>query len=147
MLRWLVETAIRLRVLVAAACVVLVVYGAYRIAQAGLDIFPEFAPKAVIVQTEAPGMTTEQVETRVSLPLERSLAGLANLDHVRAESIAGLSIVTAVFVDDSDVLRNRQFVAERLASAQAALPPRVTPVLVPGILSVEPCSSLLIVER
>ena len=131
MLRWLVEMAIRLRALVAAASVVLVVYGAYRIAQAGLDIFPEFAPKTVIVQTEAPGMTTEQVETRVSLPLERALAGLAKLDHVRAESIAGLSIVTAVFVDDSDILRNRQFVAERLASAQATLPPSVTPVVVP----------------
>jgi len=131
MLRALVAHAIRWRWLVVLACGVLVVYGAYRIANAGLDIFPEFSPKAVIVQTEVPGMTAEQVEIRVTLPLERALAGLNDLKHVRSESIEGLSIVTAVFEDGTDLFRNRQIVAERLASAQKELPARAAPVVVP----------------
>ena len=131
MLRFLVAAAIRWRGLVAGGCVVLIFYGAWRLSNAGLDIFPEFSPKAVVVQTEAPGMTTEQVERLVSTPLERVLAGLVGLDHVRSESIAGLSIITAVFDEGSELLRNRALVAERLVNVRGELPAGVAPTMVP----------------
>ena len=115
----------------AAACGVLITYGAWRLSIAGLDIFPEFSPKAVVVQTEAPGMTAEQVERLVTTPLERVLAGQGGLDYVRSESIESLSIITVVFDERSDLLRNRTFVAERLANVRSELPAGVVPVMVP----------------
>ena len=131
MLRFLVAAAIRGRGIVAAGCVVLIAYGAWRLSTAGLDIFPEFSPKAVVVQTEAPGMGAEQVERLVTTPLERVLAGLVGLEHVRSESIEGLSIITAVFDEGGDLLRSRAFVAERLANVRSELPTGVVPVMVP----------------
>jgi CzcA family heavy metal efflux pump len=132
MLAALVRLSIRYRGLVVALAILMTAYGAVQLSRAGLDIFPEFSPKAVIVQTEAPGLSANAVEVRVSQVLENALTGLIGLDHVRSESIEGLSIVTAVFRDDTDIYRNRQFVAERLAVAAAALPPTVaTPVAVP----------------
>ena len=131
MLRFLVAAAIRWRGLVAAGALVLMVYGGWRISTAGLDIFPEFSPKAVVVQTEAPGMTTERVERLVTAPVERALAGLVGLDHVRSESIESLSIVTAVFDERTDPLRNRAFVAERLSNVRTELPAGAVPVMVP----------------
>lgn len=132
MLRAIVDTAIRHRGMVLALAMVLVAYGAYRLAGAGLDIFPEFAPRLVVVQTEAPGLTAEEVETRVTLPIERALGGLIGLDHVRSESIQGLSIVTVVFAESSDTYRNRNQVAERLATARGRLPPGVgEPIIAP----------------
>lgn len=111
---------------------VLLGYGAARISAAGLDIFPEFSPRLVVVQTEAPGYAAEQVEVLVTAPIERSLRGLIGLDHVRSESIQGLSIVTAVFDDGTSNYTNRAQVSERLAAVRDLLPVGVVdPVPVP----------------
>ncbi len=132
MLNGIVAFSLRFRWLVVLLGGMLVAYGIYRGSQAGLDIFPEFSPKAVIIQTEAPGLATEQVELLVTQPIEQALSGLLGLDYARSESIQGLSIVTAVFADDTDLMRNRQFVAERLASVRGTLPlASVVPVIVP----------------
>lgn len=132
MLSALVRFSIARRAVVLAGAVALVVYGVFALSRTGLDIFPEFAPKLVVVQTEAPGLTTEQVEVLVTQPLEAALGGLVGLDHVRSESIAGLSIVTLVFDERSDNWRNRSQVNERLATAVAALPATAKePVMVP----------------
>jgi len=132
MLGAIVRFSIRYRGLVAGLAVVVSAYGVLQLSRAGLDIFPEFSPKAVIIQTEAPGMPAEEVEVLVSQVIENAMAGLVALDHVRSESIQGLSIVTVVFRDDTDIYRNRQFVVERLAGIESALPPTVaTPVAVP----------------
>ena len=132
MLSAIVAFSIRFPGLVVACALALLGAGAWRLAATGLDIFPEFSPKAVIVQTEAPGLTTEQVEAWVTRPIEHGLAGLLGLDHVRSESIEGLSVVTAVFTEGSDRLRIRQFVSERLTTVREQLPAGVSaPVVVP----------------
>jgi CzcA family heavy metal efflux pump len=107
-------------------------YAGYVLANAGLDVFPEFAPRQVIVQTEAPGMTAEQVELLVTQPIESAASGLIDLDEVRSESIQGLSVVTLVFESHTDVYRNRQLVSERLVSVANQLPDGVeAPAIVP----------------
>ncbi|MCB1747578.1 MAG: efflux RND transporter permease subunit [Gammaproteobacteria bacterium] len=132
MLSALVRFAIERRAVVLVLALALSVFGAWRLAGAGLDIFPEFAPQLVVVQTEAPGFTAEQVEMRVTQPLEAALGGLIDLDHVRSESIQGLSIVTLVFAEDSDTYRNRAQVTERLATVRAELPAAAAePVIAP----------------
>ena len=132
MLSSLIRFAIEQRAVVLVAAAVLTGFGIYRLAGAGLDIFPEFAPKLVVVQTEAPGFSAEEVETRVTQVLEAALGGLIDLDHIRSESIQGLSIVTVVFAERSDTWRNRAQVGERLAQARARLPVGVgEPVIAP----------------
>lgn len=122
MLAALVRFSVRFRGVVLSLAVLLLAYGVYDLSRAGLDIFPEFSPKLVIVQTEAPGLSAEQVETLVTQPIENAISGLIGLDYVRSESIQGLSVVTAVFNEDTDRYRNRQQVTERLAAVNAQLP-------------------------
>lgn len=110
----------------------LLVYGSYRLSHAGLDIFPEFSAPRVVIQTETIGLTAEQTETLVSHRIERHLAGLIGLDTLRSESIQGLSVVTAIFKDGTDIYRNRQLVGERLNALASELPAGTgAPVIVP----------------
>ncbi len=125
MLAALIQAAIRWRGAVVGFSLILCAYAGFKLAHAGLDIFPEFAPKQVVIQTEAPGLTAEQVERRVTQPIESVLGGLLGLVNLRSESIAGLSVVTAVFAEQTDLYRIRQQVSERLASL--TLPPDVGP--------------------
>lgn len=122
MLAYLVRFSIRFYGIVITLALLIFFYGSYRFTHAGLDIFPEFAPQQIIIQTESPGFSTEQVEILVSQPIESSISGLMGLQSIRSESIQGLSIVTAVFDDQSDNYRNRQLVTERLSSISAQLP-------------------------
>ncbi|MGR8930530.1 MAG: efflux RND transporter permease subunit [Gammaproteobacteria bacterium] len=132
MLAALIRFSIRYSGIVVAVALVLFAYGVYRFADAGLDIFPEFAPKRVIIQTEAPGMAAEQVEVLITQPIETAIRSLIGLDTLRSESIQGLSIITATFADHSDIYRNRQLASERLASLGPKLPPGIgIPVAVP----------------
>lgn len=108
------------------------VYAGYLISTAGLDVFPEFSPRQVVVQTEAPGLTAEQVERLVTQPIESACSGLSDLAELRSESIQGLSVVTLVFAPHTDVYRNRQLVGERLVAAADRLPDAAqAPVIVP----------------
>jgi len=97
MLAALVRFSIRFYGVVIAVALVILSYGGYRFLNAGLDIFPEFSPKRVIIQTEAPGLSSEQVEVLVTQPIEMAVSGLIGLKTVRSESIQGLSIVTVNF--------------------------------------------------
>ncbi len=117
-----VRFAVQHRGIVLLAAAALLGYGVWALARAGLDIFPEFSPRQVIVQTEAPGLSTEQVEVLVTQPIENALGGLIDLERMRSESIQGLSIVNLVFGERADVYRVRQLVAERLATVAGALP-------------------------
>jgi CzcA family heavy metal efflux pump len=132
MLAGLVRFAVTRPGTVAVLALLVLAYGLHAVARAGLDIFPEFAPRQVILQTEAPGLSAEQVELLVTRPIEAQIGGIIGLKTTRSESIQGLSVVTAVFREGSDVYRNRQLVAERLATMESRLPPGAgNPILVP----------------
>ena len=127
MFRSLVDFCLRFRgVVIALACVVLV-YGIEVARSAKLDVFPEFVPPQVVVQTEAPGLAAEQVEMLVTTPVEAAISGLGHLNALRSESIQGLSVVTVVFEEGTDVYHDRQLLAERLAGLSSRLPLGVRP--------------------
>ncbi len=132
MLRHLVELSLRSRGAVIALAVGLIVYGLYVAQNAKLDVFPDFVQPQVTVQTEAPGLAPEQVESLVTRPVESALSGAGNLDSIRSESIQGLSVVTAVFKDGTEIFQARQMIAERLGGVGAELPAGVaTPTMEP----------------
>ena len=97
MLRSLVSFSLKYRWVVVALACVFIAYGIYVSAHAKLDVFPNFVQPQVEIQTECPGLAPEQVELLVTLPLERTVSGLGDMESLRSESIAGLSVVTAVF--------------------------------------------------
>ena len=122
MMRWLVSTSLRLRVLVIVGAAVLIVWGVRTARRLPLDVFPEFALPTVEVQTEAPGLSTEEVESLVSLPIESALNGTPWLKTIRSKSVQGLSSVVLLFEEGTDLLRARQLVQERLAAETGRLP-------------------------
>jgi CzcA family heavy metal efflux pump len=132
MLQALVTFSLRFRgIIIALACIALV-YGVYVAEHARFDVFPDFVQPQVAIQTECPGLSPEQVELLVTVPLETRVTGLTDLESLRSESIEGLSIITAVFKEGADVFRARQMLAEQLAETTPELPvfvkpPRLTP--------------------
>ncbi len=127
MLSSLVSSALRFRVLVLALAGALIFFGARAVQHAPLDVFPEFAPPQAEIQTEAPGLSTEEVDALVTVPLENSLNGLPWLKTIRSKSVLGLSSVVMIFQDGTDLMAARQLVQERLALAQGRLPQVVKP--------------------
>jgi CzcA family heavy metal efflux pump len=132
MLKFLVQFSLRFRgVVLALACLALG-YGIYVASHARLDVFPDFVQPQVTVQTEAPGLSPEQVETLVTRPLEASINGLVGLESMRSESIQGLSVITVVFKEGTDIFTGRQMLGEKVAQSTGRLPlgvkaPRMTP--------------------
>jgi CzcA family heavy metal efflux pump len=122
MLSKLVELSIRFRGVVIAIACVIAAYGYYTIQNAKFDVYPEFAPPQVVVQTEAPGLSSQDVESLVTRPIESALNGTPNLASLRSNSIQGLSVVVATFEDQIDVYRARQMVSERMTEASGQLP-------------------------
>jgi len=135
MIAFLVRRSIRHAGVVVALASTVVLYGLYVVSRANLDVFPEFSPSQVVIQTEAPGFPAELVERLVTQPIEGALSGVSGLDALRSQSIAGLSVVTAAFRADSDVHRNRQVAAERLAALVTRLPPGVGPAKITPLTS------------
>lgn len=136
MLAGLVRFALLQRVLVLALAVLLVVLGLRAGRDVPLDVFPEFAPPMVEIQTEAPGLSTEEVESLVTVPIETAVNGVPGLMTLRSKSVLGLSSVQILFERGSDVMRARQMVGERVAQVQARLPLAARqPVLMPPLSS------------
>jgi CzcA family heavy metal efflux pump len=132
----LVEFSLRFRGVVAALACVLVVQGLGVAGRSKLDVFPEFAPPQVILETEAPGLSTEQVEELVTRPVENAVNGVGNLASVRSQSIQGFSLVVAIFREGTDVMKARQLVGERLTQVASQLPDGVrAPVMAPLVSS------------
>src|SRR5258708_9924060 len=122
MLQRLVHFSIRFRGAVIALACVLVGYGIYALSRAKYDVYPEFAPPLVEIQTEAPGLSPEEVEALVTRPIENTINGVSNLESIRSQSVQGLSVITAIFEEHSDVFRARQVVAERLSELVGEMP-------------------------
>ncbi len=127
MLRRLVEISLKSRGVVITLAAGLIGYGIYVAKTAKLDVFPDFVQPQVTVQAEAPGLAPEQVEALVTRPVESALNGAGDLDSVRSESIQGLSVVTAVFKEGTDIFIARQMIAERLSQVGGELPAGVMP--------------------
>ncbi|HEY1180655.1 MAG TPA: efflux RND transporter permease subunit, partial [Phytomonospora sp.] len=134
MLRWLISNALTQRVLVIAVALVLVVLGVRSTRDVPLDVFPEFAPPMVEVQTEGPGLSTEEMESLVTVPLEAAVNGVPGLTTLRSKSVLGLSSVVLVFKQGTDVIRARQMVQERVTLVAPRLPSSIrAPVMLPPL--------------
>lgn len=101
-----------------------------------LDVFPSFAPPQVEIQTEAPGLAPEEVESFVTRPIESAINGTPGLAALRSASAVGVSSVRAVFKDNTEIYRDRQLVTERLQQARSQLPqgvdaPEIAPITSP----------------
>jgi CzcA family heavy metal efflux pump len=132
MLRSIVDFSIRFKGIVIALTLVSAGYGIFSLFNARLDVYPEFAPPSAGVQTEAPGLSSEQVETLVTQPIENRLSGAAGLESMRSTSLQGLSSITLTFGAGTDIYRARQLVAEQLNAATRGLPQGIEPpVLLP----------------
>jgi CzcA family heavy metal efflux pump len=135
-MRALVALGVRHCGAVTALTVLALILGAWEAMQAPLDVFPEFVPSQVDIQTEAPGLAPQQVEELVTKQVESAVNGAPGLATLRSESIPGLSVVTITFADGVDVHVARQGISERLSELGGALPAGVgTPKLSPLVSS------------
>lgn len=131
MMSALVRFSIRFSGVIIGLATLMVLYGIYSLTHSNLDVFPEFSPTQIIIQTESAGLSAELVESLVSQPIETSIAGTVGILSLRSQSIPGLSIVTVIFDENTDIYRNRQVVAERLATLNNRLPQGITPNITP----------------
>jgi len=122
MMRWIVGSSIRFRYLVVAIAAAMMFFGLEQIRDMPVDVFPEFAPPLVEIQTEALGMSTSEVESLVTIQLENSLSSTPELDTMRSKSVPGLSSIILIFKPGTDIIHARQLVSERLAVATRNLP-------------------------
>jgi CzcA family heavy metal efflux pump len=127
----LVRFSIRHAGVILGLALLVIVYGFYSLTRANLDVFPEFSPTQVVIQTEALGLSAELVEMLVSQPIENSVSGAVGVETMRSQSIPGVSVVTVIFKEGSDIYRDRQIVAERLATLGSQLPRGITPTITP----------------
>jgi CzcA family heavy metal efflux pump len=133
-MRWLVSLCIRHFGATAALTALALALGCLGASRASLDVFPDFVPTQVEIQTEAPGFAPKQVEELVTKPVENAVNGVTGLATLRSDSIPGLSVVTITFSDDVDLHVARQAVSERLAELGSSLPagvgaPKLSPLL------------------
>ncbi|MBF2050760.1 MAG: efflux RND transporter permease subunit [Elainella sp. C42_A2020_010] len=136
MLNAILKWSIVQRWLVVIGAVLVTVLGAYNLTQMPLDVFPDFAPPQVEIQTEATGLAPEEVESLITLPIESAVNGTPGVETVRSSSAVGISVVKVIFNWGTDVYQARQLVTERLQQVQEKLPegigtPQISPVSSP----------------
>jgi len=123
MFAWIIERSLTNRVLVVIAFVVLLTAGVFTLRQITLDVFPEFAPPQVVIQTEAPSLPPQDVELLITFPIESAINGTPGVEVIRSKSTAGLSSVVVVFKWGTNIYAARQLVSERIAMVENRLPP------------------------
>src|SRR5579883_1481009 len=127
MIRKAVDFALNNRFVVLAAALLLFAWGAVSFHQLPVEAYPDVANNYVEVITQWPGISAEQIEQQVTIPLEIAMNGIPGIEHLRSFSIFGLSDLKLVFEDNTSNFENRERVLERLS--QVTLPPGVTPVM------------------
>lgn len=127
----LLRAAITQRLIVVVIAAVLLVFGVNAARKLSVDAFPDVTNVQVQIATEAPGRSPEEVERFVTVPVEIAMTGLPGLTEMRSLNRPGLSLITLVFTDQTDVYFARQLVLERLIEVGGRLPAGVTPVLGP----------------
>ena len=126
-MRSIVGSSLRFRYLVVAAAVGMMLLGVTSLPRMHVDVFPEFAPPRVEIQTACLGLSTSDVEPLVTVPLEQALNGIQGLDDLRSKSVPQLSSIELLFKPGTDELRARQLVQERLAIVSPSLPTWAAP--------------------
>jgi len=115
-MRWIVQTSLRFRYLVVFFAAVMMVFGIARLSNSSVDVFPEFAPPKVEIQTLSQGLSAAAVEELVTVPLEQALNGVPGLDVMRSRSVPDLSDIVLIFKPGTDLILARQLVQERVAA-------------------------------
>ena len=131
MLESLIRASLKQRLVLAVVAVCLVVFGLDATRKLSVDAFPDVTNVQVQIATEARGRSPEEVERFVTVPLEMAMTGLPGLDEMRSLNKPGLSLITLVFTDATDVYFARQLVMERLIEVVGRMPQGVTPTLGP----------------
>jgi CzcA family heavy metal efflux pump len=119
-MRWIIQSSLRFRLLVVGLAAGVLAVGIVQLRDAPVDVLPEFTPPYAEVQTEALGLSAEEVEQLITVPLEADLLnGVQGVDVIRSESVPGLSSIVLVFQPGTEIYRARQLVQERLTQAHA----------------------------
>ena len=122
MLKWIIGSSLKFRFIVVAIAAGMMFFGIRQLQKMPVDVFPEFAPPRVEVQTEGPGLSTEEVEELLTIPLEERLAGIPGLVVMRSKTVPSLSSIVLFFELGTDLMLARQLVNERLALTIPELP-------------------------
>jgi CzcA family heavy metal efflux pump len=127
MMRWIIGSSLKFRFLVVAVAAAMVFLGVGQLGQLPVDVFPEFAPPRVEVQTACVGLSASEVEALVTTPMEETFNGLPGLDVLRSKSVEQLSSIELIFERGTDLIQARQLVQERLATVVPTLPTWAAP--------------------
>ncbi|MDT7726013.1 MAG: hypothetical protein QOI21_2589 [Actinomycetota bacterium] len=127
MMRWIIGSSLKGRFLVLVLAGMLIFFGALQLRDSPVDVFPEFAPPRVEVQTPSLGLSAAEVESLVTVPLEQSLNGLPELKTIRSKSVNDLSSIELIFNKGTDLLLARQYVQERVGAVTHTLPTWASP--------------------
>ncbi len=126
-MRWIVGSSLKLRFIIVALAVGMMIFGFDRLRDMPVDVFPEFAPPRVEIQTISLGLSSSDVESLITVPLEESLNGVPGLDTIRSKSVQDLSQIELIFEPGTDLLDARQVVAERMETVTPLLPTWASP--------------------
>ncbi|MGZ5390002.1 MAG: efflux RND transporter permease subunit, partial [Aeromicrobium sp.] len=126
-MRWIVSRSLRFSWIILFIASGIMAFGASEIPEAKVDVFPEFAPPQVEIQTIALGNSTSEVESLVTVPIEEALNGVPGLDVMRSKSVAQLSSIRLIFKKGTDERRARQLVQERVAQVIPQIPTWASP--------------------
>lgn len=143
MMRWILGSSLKFRFLVIAIAAGMMYFGIGQLQKMPVDVFPEFAPPLVEIQTISLGLPAAEVENLVTIPLEEALAGVPGLDVMRSKSVPDLSSIKMIFKPGTDLLQARQLVQERVQLVTPSLPTwAAPPVMLPPLSATSRCMKI-----